>query len=54
VLLQTGDEVLDYRHAKNYFRGHKVVVEEGGTHRFEHFAAHLPQIEAFRREAAAS
>jgi predicted esterase YcpF (UPF0227 family) len=48
VLLQTGDEVLDYRLAERRYRNQEVVVEPGGSHRFENLAAHLPAIERFR------
>jgi predicted esterase YcpF (UPF0227 family) len=48
VLLQSGDEVLDYRMAKSFYQEHKVVVEYGGTHRFENITWYLSMIEAFR------
>ncbi|MFA7553074.1 MAG: YqiA/YcfP family alpha/beta fold hydrolase [Spongiibacteraceae bacterium] len=47
VLLQTGDETLDYRHAVEYYRGCLQQVEEGGDHRFQHFDKHLPNIMKF-------
>ncbi len=46
VLLQTGDETLDYRKAVSYYQGCPQVVEEGGDHRFQDFENHLP--EAFK------
>lgn len=48
VLLQTGDEVLDYRNAAHYYRDAQVVIEAGGNHRFENLADYLPAIETFR------
>jgi predicted esterase YcpF (UPF0227 family) len=48
VLLQTGDEVLDYTKARDKYEGATVVVEEGGNHRFENLNDYLPQIEAFK------
>ena len=48
VLLQAGDEVLDYRVARDYYRGHHVIVESGGNHRFENLVDYLPTIDAFR------
>lgn len=48
VLLQTGDELLDYRVAAARYRDHDVVVEPGGNHRFENLADYLPRIQAFR------
>jgi len=52
VLLQTADEVLDYRAAEAYFRGFPIVVQPGGSHRFDRFETVLPRIEAFRRNPA--
>lgn len=51
VLLQTSDEVLDYRLAAERYRGQEVVIEEGGNHRFENLAEYLPRIERFRNSA---
>jgi predicted esterase YcpF (UPF0227 family) len=47
VLLQTADEVLDYRHAVDYYRGAELRVQEGGSHAYDDFAAVLPEICAF-------
>lgn len=47
VLLQTGDEVLDYRLAVDYYRGAQQLVQEGGSHAFDDFPAVLPAICAF-------
>ena len=47
LFLQTADEVLDYRVAQNYYDGAKIIVEEGGNHRFENLEAYLEYIEAF-------
>ena len=49
VLLQTGDEVLDYHQAVDYYRDHPLIIEQGGNHRFENLADYLPRIAAFRR-----
>jgi len=51
VLLQTGDEVLDYRVAEAVYRDYEVVVEAGGNHRFENLGAYLERIETFYRDA---
>lgn len=47
VLLQTGDETLDYRQAVDYYHGCRQVVEEGGDHRFQNFHQHLPAVLQF-------
>jgi predicted esterase YcpF (UPF0227 family) len=47
VLLQTGDEVLDYREAADYYRSANCYVEQGGDHSFQNFARWLPQIVDF-------
>lgn len=47
VLLQTGDDVLDYRQAADYYAGQHVMVEQGGNHRFENLADYLPVIDTF-------
>lgn len=44
VLLQTGDETLDYRQAQIYYRDCHLLVEQGGDHSFQHYDQHLPQI----------
>jgi predicted esterase YcpF (UPF0227 family) len=49
VLLQTGDEMLDYRVAAEVYADYEVIVEEGGSHRFENLGEYLEQIEVFYR-----
>jgi len=44
VMLQTGDEVLDYSQAFVKFAGSRMVVEEGGDHSFTDFENHLQAI----------
>ncbi|WP_345987180.1 YqiA/YcfP family alpha/beta fold hydrolase [Sulfurimonas sp. HSL1-2] len=51
VLLQTGDELLDYKVAEAVYEGYEVVVETGGNHRFENLGAYLERIETFYRDA---
>lgn len=48
VLLATGDEILDYRLAAEFYAGKNVVIEQGGNHRFDNLAAYLPQIDRWR------
>ena len=47
VLLQTGDETLDYRQAVDYYHGCKQLVEEGGDHRFQNYRQHLSAVLTF-------
>jgi predicted esterase YcpF (UPF0227 family) len=47
LLVETGDEVLDYRHAVTRYRGADQVVIEGGDHSLRSFPAHLDRILAF-------
>jgi predicted esterase YcpF (UPF0227 family) len=47
VLLQTGDEVLDYRLAESRYNGCRMTVEQGGDHSFQHYERHLPAIIEF-------
>lgn len=47
VLLQTGDETLDYREAEAYYNESHCVIEQGGDHSFVDFPTHLPAIAKF-------
>ncbi|MFC0445202.1 YqiA/YcfP family alpha/beta fold hydrolase [Pseudidiomarina halophila] len=47
LLVQTGDELLDYREALDALPEVKTTVEEGGDHGFQGFAEHLEDILAF-------
>ena len=44
VLLQTGDETLDYKYAEKYFSGARIIVDEGGSHSFDGLEQKIPQI----------
>ena len=44
VMLQTGDEVLDYSQAFVKFSGSRMIVEEGGDHSFTSFESHIDSI----------
>lgn len=47
LLVQTGDEVLDYRQAVEKYRGARQIVIEGGDHGFGNFAEYLDEVVAF-------
>jgi predicted esterase YcpF (UPF0227 family) len=47
LLLECGDEVLDYREAVAAYSGARQVVLEGGDHGFTRFGDYLPEILAF-------
>ncbi|MCW8884019.1 MAG: esterase [Motiliproteus sp.] len=47
LLVQTDDEVLDYREAVDFYQGAEMSVEQGGSHGFDGFEAMIPKIEAF-------
>lgn len=47
VLLQAGDERLDYRLARDYYRTQRMVVEQGGDHSFCDFPRYLPAVLEF-------
>ena len=47
LLLETGDEVLDWREAARKYEGARTVIRDGGDHTMQSFAEHLPRILAF-------
>lgn len=47
LLLETGDEVLDYREAATAYAGARQIIHEGGDHGFTRFTEHLPDILGF-------
>jgi predicted esterase YcpF (UPF0227 family) len=47
LLVETGDEVLDYRAAVRRYAGARQVVIEGGDHTLRSFPEHLPLILEF-------
>lgn len=47
LIVETGDEVLDYRQAVERYRGAGQVVVPGGDHSLRSFEQHLPRILAF-------
>lgn len=44
VLVQTGDETLDYRQAVEKFGSSHCIVRENGNHSYENFDSELPAI----------
>ncbi len=47
VLLQKGDELLDYKDATKRYNTCKLIVEDGGSHSFDGIERHLEKIRAF-------
>ena len=47
LLVQSGDEVLDYREAVAYYGGAWQFVRGGGDHAFQGFEAQIPAILRF-------
>lgn len=47
VLLQSGDELLDYRQAQSKFENSTVVMEEGGSHSYDDIESKFEMIEHF-------
>ena len=52
LLVETGDEVLDYRRAVERYRGAEQVVVTGGDHSLQTFPEHLPRLLEFLSAAA--
>lgn len=44
LMVQTGDETLDYTMALERYKASELVVEQGGNHSFEGFENHLERI----------
>jgi len=44
VMLQTGDETLDYREAPAKYAGAQLEITQGGDHSFQGFERQLPRI----------
>jgi len=47
LLLQTGDEVLDYKAALDFLPESKSIIESSGSHQFENFENYFEIIENF-------
>jgi len=47
VMLQTADEVLDYRHAVEKFPHSPLVLQQGGSHGFDDFDKMIPTVLEF-------
>ena len=52
LLVETGDEVLDYRRAVERYAGAEQVVVQGGDHSLQSFPQHLVRIVEFAGHAA--
>lgn len=47
LLLETGDEVLDWREAARKYEGARMVIRQGGDHSLQCFAEMIPRILSF-------
>ena len=47
LVVETGDEVLDYRQAVEKYQGARQIVVEGGDHSLRSFPEHIPLILEF-------
>ena len=47
LMVETGDETLDYRQAAAFYGGAKQLVIEGGDHGFQAWQSFLPEVVAF-------
>ena len=47
IMVQTGDEVLDYQQAVEKFKHSRLIIEQGGNHSFVGFNEKLPMIAEF-------
>ncbi|MGB5868138.1 MAG: YqiA/YcfP family alpha/beta fold hydrolase [Arcobacteraceae bacterium] len=50
IMLQKGDQVLDYKIAKKRFSHAKQKIENGGSHRFDNLKRHFKSISSFIKE----
>lgn len=47
LMVETGDEVLDYREAVARYTGAEQIVVQGGDHMFQSFPEHIPRLLEF-------
>jgi predicted esterase YcpF (UPF0227 family) len=47
LLLETGDEILDWREAARKYEGARAVIRAGGDHSLQSFPEHIDRILAF-------
>jgi len=52
LLLETGDEMLDWREAARKYEGARTVIRDGGDHSMQSFPEHIGRILAFAGIAA--
>lgn len=52
LMVQTGDETLNYRDAVEKYRACRQLIEDGGDHSFQNFERWLPDIFQFLTDSA--
>ncbi|OQX58978.1 MAG: hypothetical protein B5M52_04355 [Helicobacteraceae bacterium 4484_230] len=50
LLVQKGDELLDYREAVEKYDGCRMIIDEGGSHGFDGIERHFERIRIFFTE----
>ena len=50
LLLQTGDEILNYQEALDFLPSAQTIVEDGGDHGFQGLERHLEMMRVFLRD----
>jgi predicted esterase YcpF (UPF0227 family) len=50
LMVQTGDETLDYRQAAAIYRQSCCYIEAGGSHGFDHFEQQIPALINFAKQ----
>jgi uncharacterized protein len=49
LIAETGDEILDYRIAEDFYRGAKQLIVPGGDHELKSFPGHIEAVLGFAR-----
>ena len=50
LLVQKGDELLDYKESVNKYEGCKQIIEDGGSHGFDGIERHFETVREFFKD----